>query len=218
MEDEEYHEKYQILKDQLIEGRKMTLEKLRKTNNEIIKANSDYGQKSMRLSSNTFEANGRRPEGRLSNGIYQEQLASLKNERNEKENEVIRPGFQQRVKGFIKEEFEDTPERVDQLERDLAEDTDLQWLKDPNEKEVDKELDEWDKLDEFPEEEVYEGFPGDDDDDGKQTQQINQNTIDLQSEFPGVEVEAPDGPNNNQPGQNLSNSPPKKSGPDIEPS
>lgn len=185
MEEKEYQEKYQILRDQLVEGREMTLEKLRKINDDIIKANSEYRQKSMALGSNTFEANSRRPIGRLSDEIYKEQLDNLRKDCDEKENQVIRPGFQQRVEGFINEEFEDAPERVVQLKKDLAEDAELQWLKDPNEKEVDQKLDVWDELDEMSEEEINEGFPGDEEGNSKQQKQVNQNTIELQSKFPG---------------------------------
>ncbi len=221
MEEQEYQEKYQILKDQLIEGRKITLEELRKTNKDVIDANREYGQNEVSLGANTFIANGGKPSGRVTAERYQEQLNHLKDIRDEKENQIIRPGVQKRKNDFIKEEFDDAPERIEQFEKEIAEDPDLQWLKDPNQKETEQEIDEWEDLDTVIEEdEVNEGFPGDEESDGTQKQEnnIDRDQINLQSEFPGFDVGDPSDINSIQPDSNPSNGNPGKKGPDMEPS
>ncbi|MEM1282265.1 MAG: hypothetical protein AAF741_06130 [Bacteroidota bacterium] len=138
MEKQDYDNALNAITDGLNDGRKATLERLRKTDPEIMEANSIYRKRFTELSANYMQV----PQGPQAEENFQAQSQILLRNRDEAENNKIRPGYAAVRDQALKDSFGESPKLLTQARKDLDKEPSLQWLHDPNEKKKEeKDLD-----------------------------------------------------------------------------
>lgn len=139
MDKKKFQDLIDPIKIELISARQNNLKYLRKNDPDIIKANNIYSERAASLAHNHALAAKEEKGGLIDFKDYERQLTLLKEDRDEKENAKIRPGFINIKNEMLHNAFEENPEQLEQAKKEFEDDPDLQWLKDPKEIQQEKQ-------------------------------------------------------------------------------
>lgn len=132
MDEKDYQNQINAIRYQLNDGRKRTIETLRKKDPDVIEAYSIHSQRSAQLSAN-YEMAKKIPRGQFTNEEFQRQQAAIDEKRDDVVNSKIRPGFLKAREEMIMKSFSGEEDILSRAREDLKKDQSLQWLRDPKE-------------------------------------------------------------------------------------